>query len=425
MSKGGGLVTEQQSNFGIHIDEPNVASNGTVTQNIIIGDKDILSFSPETNEQAGSSALIFERDSRSDGHCFDSLSYQYKCKLLNVPYTNHPNTDWVFNNSLDISSSTFDIIFESSSPQVGQHAISVFAENDLIDTDKSSLNLYVGSTTIDGIASTAGISIQVDDKAEDKQAKLTFMQANGENDIINVTLDQLALKTDIPSSIDLTNYQGEWNLVSNRSSNEPNYSTTVTISSFGNSDYVLSQLPEEGKDLYKGLYISCKTLREDTYEKETFISSLFGVTGLYDIAKNTNTNEVDLLNANFNAGGTPSFTLEYQRGLSFGDPMYYTRLEYGTLSVASGSYTYGIHLTCKDINKDTNESVYARFGVDTGTNHNGKAEIYFQQSNINNNERITLESILNRITALEQALAEKANTANPTFTGKVSVNSES
>lgn len=237
-------------------------------------------------------------------------------------------------------------------------------------------------------------------------------------------LHDFALKTDIPSGLDLTNYQGEWNLVSNRSSNEPNYSTTVTISSFGNSDYVLSQLPEEGKDLYKGLYISCKTLREDTYEKETFISSVLGTTGLYDIAKNTNTNEVDLLNANFNTGGTPSFILEHQRGLSFGDPMYYTRLEYGMLSVASGSYTYGIHLTCKDINKDTNESVYARFGVDTGTNHNGKAEIYFQQSNINNNERITLESILNRITALEQALAEKANTANPAFTGKVSINSQ-
>lgn len=403
MRRGGGIVTEQQSNFGMHIDEPNVASNGTVTQNIIIGDKDILSLSLDANEQVGSSGLIFERDSRSDGHCFDSLCYQYKCKLLNVPYTNHPNTDWVFNNRFDISSSTFDIIFDSSSSQVGQHTISVFAENDLIDTDKSSLNLYVGSTTIDGITSTAGISMQVDDEAEDKQAKLTFTQANSkDNEVISVTLDQLALKSDIPSELDLTNYQGYFSLSNQQEIDNATYTTQFTNNPIAIKNVTLDAIQinatvsVDNNVAFRQGFISAPSLGIYNY---VFIGGLTFEEYLEGIPANKYT-QIEAFTSTTNQ-------MQYESFDSItGDRKIFNGIDVDSVTVDIFTKTLNSNASIK-------------------LSNTGFIQFSYKSKDDANSTSITINDIVDRITALEQALAEKANTTNPTFTGKVSINTES
>lgn len=87
---------------------------------------------------------------------------------------------------------------------------------------------------------------------------------------------------------------------------------------------------------------------------------------------------------------------------------------------------FGVTISSKGKHDSVNDAGFAEIVVSSKGVY---GEISFQQTGLNNGQKITLESILNRIIALESkvteletALANKANVNSPSFTGKVTIN---
>lgn len=236
-------------------------------------------------------------------------------------------------------------------------------------------------------------------------------------------LKDFALKTDIPAGVDLANYTGEVNLsdnyivsTSDEESNLYSYNISSNFSLHSEDETILQEIPEEYLDLYKGPYISNAVTSSDTNAKISLSLALLNP-GLY-YYNHTTLCAIQIIN--------PKFI--YVKD-------YINRPNENYANVSAGerlSGNYGVDISAKGepttSGSESNVAGSADLSIWASGSHAG---IEFRQNNLNNGQAITLESILNRIAQLESTvtelqtqLASKANTANPAFTGKVSVNNQ-
>lgn len=252
-------------------------------------------------------------------------------------------------------------------------------------------------------------------KSDNGQGYISFKDQtiNTDNE---VKLSEFALKSEL-SNTDLSNYNGELNLttISTYNIEGTAYTSTSEISAFSTNDIFLSNIPDEYKDLYgqmyKGLYL-CDSLSIEDVSVQTFLTlASGGHPGLYS------TNGTALYSICFDS----SPTVRYVNDLTKPD---YDYAEVNVRQIMSGNY--GVTIEAKGSPTSAGEAGYAEIVV---CSYGSGDEIAFYQASINNGQKITLESILNRIVALESkvteletALANKANVNSPSFTGKVTIN---
>ena len=163
--------------------------------------------------------------------------------------------------------------------------------------------------------------------------------------------------------------------------------------------------------LYKGLYLCDSTTIEDV-SAQTFLTLATNAhPGLYS---------TDGLRVS-------SICFDSYPVLRYLNDRTKSRYDYAEVSVSQiMSGIYGVTIKAKGSLTSAGEAGSAKIEV---CSYGSRDEIAFYQASLNDGEKITLESILNRIVALESkvteletALANKANVNSPSFTGKVTIN---
>ena len=215
-------------------------------------------------------------------------------------------------------------------------------------------------------------------------------------------LDEIALKSDIPSGVDLTNYEGDWNLTKTNTVEDTNY-----IDTFNNTpiQYDETSVPF--------IELSQTIVNEASY-------GLYIVEGNASLASATNGVTYD----QYILGNTPA-DKPYK--------VYHVDLN----GITHEAYDTGNKLLEKRAIKVVNRIALTEDNTGSG---GIKCSIEFFASSSNSpgitfldhaisNDSFTLKSLVDRIatleskvTELETALANKANVNSPSFTGKVTIN---
>lgn len=206
-------------------------------------------------------------------------------------------------------------------------------------------------------------------------------------------LSDFALKTDISAGVDLTNYNGNWNLTVNTT-----YSDTPCIYEFSTTKIIPNGEQPEQTEPIVVLQATMSLSESDPYYAGLALAG----------------NRPHLYMGNITPGDiiTGNFPVE-------------TDKDWFTYVSTPGSLQCVYHEKGSQDIKGCSVSCEGR-GIVIGSTI---GSIYFQDSTIQD-EEFTLKSLVDRIAALEtqvtelqSQLAAKANTASPTFTGKVSINS--
>ena len=263
-------------------------------------------------------------------------------------------TDYAF----QVSVLKTDADYEAQQPLYAGGIITIRADSDSSNTEKYPIGISFVDTTIDP-----------------------------QNPQKVYRLKDFALKTDIPISVDLTNYQGDWKLSNPKTpdsiSTGNNYgATNVSIETI---DLATDVEPEHRPQAI--LIRSCQSSQPETTPiNDSGIYVNYAGSSLYQVI-----DEGSIFNLINN-----SYTGYAQR-------------------------TYAGRMTCEEYQTgQTPKTIAFIYTSPTG--------IIFEDTSIQENE-FTLKSLVDRIVALESkvteletVLANKANVNSPSFTGKVTIN---
>ena len=270
--------------------------------------------------------------------------------------------------------------------------------------DIGSGNTWIGASNSDS-STQAMIRIESRDSSNNFKPTIYFRDATA-NGGQPFKLDEIALKSDL-SSINLADYQGDWNL----SVNKQYYSTPLTYS-FSSTKTIASG---EGSDISEPILLLDATLSVDD------LSATGGlcINGYLPVLYMTSgVSYLDILN-----GAVPEntdYNFAYCAPHILGE-------EYVD---SAGNKTSGkIEVSNKNIGLSVSENTSTKLSLLIRNEGTGNTGIYIKDTTIQEDE-FTLKSLVDRIAALETQVSElqtqlaaKANTNSPTFTGKVTINS--
>lgn len=234
-------------------------------------------------------------------------------------------------------------------------------------------------------------------------AGISFIDStvDSENPTKRYFLKDFALKSDITAGVDLTDYQGDWKLSKEDQIDGRTYTSTFeqsTISSESGT-YPISKLIQYGYNT-SGQPIEYGFCNNPS--AGAIIYRLEGIT--YD----------ELLNGNI-------------------DNKSYTAYQQNANTMISGTFNNGLYTTSMIVCDTSNISLSIRGSSQHNVSNiilERTGDISFGYTQANEYKSINLSVLVDRIAQLESTVAElqtqlaaKANTASPTFTGKVLINS--
>ena len=315
-----------------------------------------------------------------------------KTTVVDATYFNNSGTLTFYGKT--ISHNSFSYGFGSNNSTKGNYSFSLDAE--------------LGGDPTDG----AGISYSYNNHyariklytGTDNKPYIAF-QDETINNGNEVKLSEFALKSDIPSGVDLTNYKGDWSL---STVDKTYYSRPCTYS------FSIKNIPSgEGDDLTEPIMVLDSTYTiTDIGSVSTGLVLYGGYNQLYRIS--------GLTLEQYIGGASPST-----------DHVIMATVPGAVLSSGRESgNVYLNRLTCSATNVEIYSSTNDTKASVRACSNGSSTGIIFQDTTIQSAE-FSLKSLVDRIAALESkvteletALANKANTASPTFTGKVSISNQ-
>ena len=238
-------------------------------------------------------------------------------------------------------------------------------------------------------------------KSDNSQGYVSFKDQTINNGN-EVKLSEFALKSEL-SNVDLTNYQGDWDL----SVNKTVYSVPITYS-FSTTKTVPSG---EGEGLTEPLMVLQTVITEESLKASGGLALSLYTPYLYMVEGAT---FEDVLQGNVPQG------TEYDAYIIVPGHMAFESV------TSEGKHSAGINVH-KSILLSV-DSLGTKFAIKIGQSKSNNG-IFFTDPTIQSTE-FTLKSLVDRIATLETQVSElqtqlaaKANTNSPTFTGKVTINS--
>ena len=253
-------------------------------------------------------------------------------------------------------------------------------------------------------------------KSDNSQGYVSFKDQTINNGN-EVKLSEFALKSDIPSGVDLTNYEGDWKL-------------TKQVS-IDNATISLQSLSYYQPDVSAGtlfnteplnIYVNIASGSFADWSNNGDILKVFSGTGqgsaIQAVEYQEQNGGTNVTYSIMNEAGQYQLTSMQYAGSDFDSLTYYTQCEINQ---------HGVFLESMGRGEDDIDCSFYICSSLEGTGY--KRGIWFKDTSIQSSS-FSLKSLVDRIAALETQVSElqtqlaaKANTNSPTFTGKVTINS--